>query len=72
PAARRAGTGRALLELASADSRRRSRVPILDVDVRLHAAIALYEAVGLRRLGRVRIRLPTGDVAEELVYAPAP
>jgi len=52
PAARRRRVGATLLDTASAGARALGLVPVLEVLARDVAAIALYERLGWRRLGR--------------------
>jgi len=66
--ARRSGTGRALLEMASADAVARGLWPILDVATNLHAAIGLYETCGWTRLGAVTVRFADSWSLDEYVY----
>jgi GNAT superfamily N-acetyltransferase len=66
---RRAGVGRLLLQRATDEARQRSLVPILDVWIDLHAAIALYRASGWVNLGTVHAELPDGRVLAEHVLA---
>lgn len=69
PRQRRSGSGRLLLEHATAECRRRNLTPILDVVDRFAGAISLYEATGWTRLGSVDVRLPDGSAMREHVYA---
>jgi GNAT superfamily N-acetyltransferase len=68
PAARRRGIGRALLGTAAAGAVDGGRVPMLDVVPQFTSAVALYEACGWRRVGRVVVALPDGTSLDELVY----
>jgi GNAT superfamily N-acetyltransferase len=71
PDARGHGLGRALLNVATAEARRRGMLPALDVVTRYAAAIALYEAQGWQRIGRVAIPMPDGELVDEYVYVPS-
>jgi GNAT superfamily N-acetyltransferase len=51
PAARRQGTARGLLEVATAHAREHGLQPVLDVVADGHAAIALYERAGWKLAG---------------------
>ena len=70
PAARRCGIGRALLEAAAGDARRRGLVPILDVVSAYAPAIALYERCGWRKLGEVRMVFPDVELDSYVFVAP--
>lgn len=69
PAQRRSGVGRALLDAAAGEARRRNLYPILDVGVALTRAVALYDSAGWSRLGQVTVKFRDGVVFEEYVYA---
>jgi GNAT superfamily N-acetyltransferase len=54
--ARGRGAGRLLLDIAAAEARSRGLHPVLDVDIELSAAIALYESAGWTRAGQLTVR----------------
>ena len=54
--ARGRGVGRLLLDTATAEARSRGLHPVLDVDIELSAAIALYESAGWTRAGQLTVR----------------
>ena len=56
PRARGRGVGRLLLNAAIAEARSRHLHPVLDVDIELSAAIALYESAGWTRAGQLTVR----------------
>ena len=66
--ARRRGVGRALLETAATEARRRGLHPILDVVVAYAPAIALYEEAGWTNAGEVTMRFGDGTVLQSYVY----
>lgn len=66
---RRAGIGQALLRAAAGYARSLERQPILDVATHFHAAIALYERCGWRRIGMVTAHVGSDDPIDEFVYA---
>lgn len=68
PSLRRSGVGRALLETAAADARRRGLHPILDVATHYDAAIALYESCGWRNAGEVTLVFADGSRLQSYVY----
>ncbi len=68
PGARRKGVGRSLFEAATDSAVDRGLRPILDVAIRFHAAINLYEKCGWLRLGEVTVRFKDGTVLDEFVY----
>ena len=68
PSTRRSGVGRALLEAAAADARRRGLHPILDVATHYDAAIALYESCGWRNAGEVTMVFGDGTELQSYVY----
>jgi [ribosomal protein S18]-alanine N-acetyltransferase len=73
PAARRRGTGRALLEKATREASQLGRRAVLDVVEDHRAAISLYESCGWTRAGRVDWALPGDLPLREFVYlAPDP
>ena len=47
---------------ATDTARAAGQVPVLDVGKELHAAVALYEAVGWRRVGEFTLSLKEGDL----------
>jgi hypothetical protein len=70
--------GRSLLDAAAAEATRLHKYPILDVWIKLEEAIAMYDATGSRRLGRVVFSfdsrcgpdcLHDGSSPESFVYA---
>ena len=68
PTLRRSGVGRALLETAAADARRRGLHPILDVATHYDAAVALYEWCGWRNAGEVTMVFGDGSQLQSYVY----
>ena len=68
PAARRRGTGQALLEKATREAARLGRRAVLDVVEDHTAAIRLYENCGWTRVGRVDWALPGDLPLREYVY----
>ena len=68
PAARRQGTGRALLDRAVEEARRLDRRAVLDVVDEHRAAIALYERAGWTRVGKVDWSLPGDRLLREFVF----
>ena len=68
PGVRRAGLGRALLEVAATEAATVGRTPILDVVIDHTAAIELYERCGWSRAGRVVARFEDGSSLDEFVY----
>jgi GNAT superfamily N-acetyltransferase len=69
PSCRRAGIGRALLSEATDAARKHGRRPILDVAAHYHAATALYDTAGWRRIGTASFPLPDGTTVREIVFA---
>ena len=69
---RRRGLGRALLASATNASHTAGQVPVLDVGKELHAAVALYEAVGWRRVGEFTLTLIEGDLDLWVYVGPPP
>jgi GNAT superfamily N-acetyltransferase len=70
--ARGRGVGRLLLEAATAETRQRGLVPILDVVPRHESAVSLFERAGWTQIGKVNFDLPDGSTVAEFVYcAPA-
>jgi GNAT superfamily N-acetyltransferase len=67
---RRQGIGRLLLRAATDASRSRGLIPVLDVWVELHAAVALYESAGWEMLGSVSVVLPSGPHDVHVLVAP--
>jgi GNAT superfamily N-acetyltransferase len=65
---RRHGTGRALLDVACAESWTRGLWPVLDVFTEFDGAIRLYESRGWTRAGVVTIALPDLPPFDEFVY----
>jgi GNAT superfamily N-acetyltransferase len=63
PRARGRGAGRLLLNAATAEARSRGLHPVLDVDIELPAAIALYESAGWTRAGQLTVRWPDHESA---------
>jgi GNAT superfamily N-acetyltransferase len=61
--ARGRGAGRLLLDTATAEARSRGLHPVLDVDIELSAAIALYESAGWCRAGQLTVRWPDSESA---------
>jgi len=68
PSAHRSGAGRALLDVASRDAAARGLWPILDVATGLHAAIAMYEKCGWKRIGELTVRFGDDTSLDEFVY----
>jgi GNAT superfamily N-acetyltransferase len=68
PRARGQGAGRMLLTEATAAAAVRGLRPVLDVDVDLAAAIALYESQGWTRAGQVTVSWSDGRTLTEYVY----
>ena len=68
PATRRCGVGRALLDTATAEARRRGLHPILDVVVAYAPAIALYDDAGWTNAGEVTMRFDDGFTLQSFVY----
>lgn len=68
PSARRAGIALALLTHAARAATQLQRMPILDVAAHYHAAVALYEGAGWRRIGTALFRMPDGSSVTELVF----
>lgn len=69
PQQRGRGAGSRLLATAAAHAHALRLQPILDVDMNLTAAIALYERAGWQRIGQTSIDLPDGTSLREAVYA---
>lgn len=65
--ARGHGLGRRLLTVATDEARRRGLLAALDVVISYAAAIAVYETEG-RRIGRISIPMPNGELVDEYVY----
>jgi GNAT superfamily N-acetyltransferase len=72
PAARRAGVGSALLEVATKEAFARDLWPVLDVATRFQGAVALYERLGWGRAGEVTVRLANDTLLREFVYVAPP
>lgn len=68
PQQRGQGAGRKLLTTAANEAQARRLCPVLDVDMNLTAAIALYERAGWQRIGETTINLPDGTSLHEAVY----
>jgi GNAT superfamily N-acetyltransferase len=68
PAARRQGTARALLEVATAQAAERGLQPVLDVVADGHAAIALYERSGWKLAGTQAATWTNADGVFPLVH----
>lgn len=68
PTARRGGVGRALLDVAADDARRRALRPILDVVTVYAPAVALYEAAGWSNAGEVTMRFGAGYTLQSYVF----
>jgi ribosomal protein S18 acetylase RimI-like enzyme len=68
PQARRAGIGQPLLSAAAQPAIARGLCPVLDVVTDHHAAIALYERSGWRRVGEVTSHFKNGYSLDEFVY----
>jgi GNAT superfamily N-acetyltransferase len=69
PDTRGTGVGRALLDTATHEARRRGLHPVLDVVTTYQPAIALYEHAGWTRLGTTTLEMPNGQPIAEHVYA---
>ena len=69
PDVRGRGIGEALLNTATAEASARGLRPVLDVNVEMSAAVALYERCGWRRLGMLTVTFGEAAV-DEYVYAP--
>jgi GNAT superfamily N-acetyltransferase len=69
PRQRGRGAGRSLLTAAATRARALRLRPVLDVDMNLTAAIALYERAGWQRIGVTDVGLPDGTSLHEAVYA---
>ena len=67
-AVRRRGVGRALLDAAADEARRRGLRPILDVVTVYAPAIALYEAAGWTNAGEVTMRFDDGFTLQSYVF----
>ncbi len=73
PTARRAGVGRALLDVAVGDAHGRGLHPILDVATHLRGAVSLYESCGWDRAGEVTLDVEGEPGLQCYVYVgPAP
>ncbi|MDQ4091534.1 MAG: GNAT family N-acetyltransferase [Actinomycetota bacterium] len=68
PRRRRAGVGRALLETAAADARRRGLHPVLDVVTRFDPAVAFYRSCGWRNAGEVTLAFDDGEELQSYVF----
>jgi len=68
PDVRRAGTGRALLDVAVDAAVARGRRAVLDVVIDHHSAIRLYEDAGWVQADTVTWTLPDGSPLTEFVY----
>ncbi len=68
PQGRGTGTGRLLLDTATAEAVARGLRPVLDVDTDLAPAIALYESRGWTRAGTITVRVSDGHSLNEYVY----
>jgi ribosomal protein S18 acetylase RimI-like enzyme len=68
PQQRRQGAGSKLLNTAVTEAQALRLRPVLDVDINLTAAIALYERTGWQRIGEASIDLPDGTSLHEAVY----
>ena len=68
PALRRAGVGRALLEAAATDARRRGLHPVLDVVTRFTPAVAFYRSCGWRNAGEVTLAFDDGTELRSYVF----
>ena len=68
PDARRLGAGRALLEQATVESRRRGLHPILDVVTEYAPAVSLYESCGWHNAGEVTMRFRDGTELQSYVF----
>jgi GNAT superfamily N-acetyltransferase len=68
PTVRRRGVGRALLDCAADEARRRGLRPILDVVTAYVPAIALYESAGWMNAGEVTMAFRDGTVLQSLVF----
>jgi GNAT superfamily N-acetyltransferase len=72
PTARRAGIGRALLDVAADRAVQLGRWPVLDVVTRHESGIKLYEAAGWSHAGQVTVTLGGVGPIEELVFLGPP
>jgi GNAT superfamily N-acetyltransferase len=68
PTARRAGVGRALLDVAVDRAAQLERWSVLDVVTRHESGIKLYEAAGWIRAGQVTVTFGRGEPIDELVF----
>ena len=68
PQARGLGFGRALLDVAVRDARRRGLALVLDVVTSFGGAIALYERSGWKRIGTASVAMPNDKPIDEYVY----
>jgi len=68
PERRRQGVATRLLDAAVSHARASDRVPILDVWTGLPDAIAMYDGLRWRRLGRVAFTPPEQDPMHEIVF----
>ncbi len=69
PTARRRGVARLLVEHVVHEAHHRNLHAVLDVVTRDHAAIALYDASGWRKLGSHTMTLRSGGSLDLVVYA---
>ena len=69
PQQRGRGAGGRLLTTAVTEAQARRLQPVLDVDMNLTAAIALYERAGWQRIGVTDVHLPDGTSLREAIYA---
>jgi len=69
PERRGRGLGAGLMGAAAGEARRQGRWPVLDVLTEYRGAVALYDALGWRRLGVARTVLENGSEFVEFVYA---
>ena len=69
PQQRGQGAGSRLLRIAVTEAQALRLRPVLDVDINLTSAIALYEHAGWQRIGMADVGLPDGTSLHEAVYA---
>ncbi len=68
PEVRRQGIGGALVDVCVAAAVEQGLQPMLDVGLRHGSGVAMYDATGWDRVGKVDAVLPNGEIFEEYVY----